>query len=131
MVFVGGVSFTFGLGFYLAGAWPVIGFFGLDVLLVYVAFRASYRSARIEEQISISRHELRLERRAENKDPVHFHFKALWVNLRLEAGGFDRTRLIAGLHGKRVEFGKFLSEPERRGLYSTMQQVLARVKAGR
>ena len=32
--------------FLLAGAWPVFGFFGLDVLLVYWAFRLNYRRAR-------------------------------------------------------------------------------------
>ena len=31
--------------FLLLGAWPVFGFFGLDVLLLYLAFRANYRAA--------------------------------------------------------------------------------------
>ena len=39
----------------VAGAWPVFGFFGLDVLLVYVAFRANYRAARAREEVSVSR----------------------------------------------------------------------------
>ncbi len=34
------VSFIAGMAFYLSGAWPVLGFFGLDVVLVYVAFKA-------------------------------------------------------------------------------------------
>ena len=35
MAFVGVVSFVAGIAFYLMGAWPVLGFFGLDVLLIY------------------------------------------------------------------------------------------------
>ena len=45
------VSFTAGIAFLLKGAWPILGFFGLDVLLMYVAFKASYRSGRLHETI--------------------------------------------------------------------------------
>ena len=45
MALVGGLSFIGGMFFFLLGAWPVIGFLGLDVLLVYWAFRANYRAA--------------------------------------------------------------------------------------
>ena len=37
------------------GAWPVFGFFGLDVVLLYVAFRVNYRAARVREEVSVSR----------------------------------------------------------------------------
>ena len=39
MCAIGGISFIAGLVFLIAGAWPVMGFFGLDVLLVYWAFQ--------------------------------------------------------------------------------------------
>ena len=45
MLAVGGISFVGGMVFLIAGAWPVVGFLGLDVLLVYWAFRANYRAA--------------------------------------------------------------------------------------
>ena len=45
MALVGGVSFVGGMVFFIAGAWPVVGFLGLDVLLVYWAFRVNYRAA--------------------------------------------------------------------------------------
>src|SRR5882724_5138615 len=40
MAALGGISFVAGTAFLLLGAWPVFGFFGLDVLLVYSWFRA-------------------------------------------------------------------------------------------
>src|ERR1044072_2735832 len=40
------------------GAWPVFGFFGLDVLLVYVAFKVNYRAARAREDVSVPRSSL-------------------------------------------------------------------------
>ena len=50
MVAVCGVSFAAGLAFLLAGAWPVIGFLGLDVLIIYWAFRLNYRAAKVHEK---------------------------------------------------------------------------------
>ena len=45
MAAVAGLSFVAGIVFLLLGAWPVFGFLGLDVLLVFWAFRANYRAA--------------------------------------------------------------------------------------
>ena len=55
---LGGISFVAGLVFYLAGAWPVMGFFGLDVALVYLAFKLNYRSGRLYETLDLTRDRL-------------------------------------------------------------------------
>ena len=47
MAAVAVASFTTGLVFLLAGAWPVIAFLAADVLLIYWAFLLSYRSGRV------------------------------------------------------------------------------------
>ena len=60
MAFLSVVSFATGVAFLLMGAWPVFGFFGLDVLAVYVAFRINFRRARASEEIRITPTELRL-----------------------------------------------------------------------
>lgn len=41
------VSFGYGIVFIMIGAWPIFGFLGLDALLIYFAFRMSYRSGRL------------------------------------------------------------------------------------
>src|SRR5512143_351725 len=46
-----GASMTMGGVFLAMGAWPVFGFYGVDVLLLYVALRCNYRSARIYERV--------------------------------------------------------------------------------
>ncbi len=58
MLVLGGLSFTSGVVFLLLGAWPIFGFLGLDVLLVYWAFRINYRSATAYEQVTITASEL-------------------------------------------------------------------------
>src|SRR5262245_22524032 len=58
MVVLGGISFVTGMVFLMAGAWPVFGFLGLDVLLVYWAFKLNYRSAQAYEQVTVTPSEL-------------------------------------------------------------------------
>ena len=53
MSLLGGVSFVAGMAFLLAGAWPVFGFFGLDVLVVYIAFKLNYRAGRRYETVEV------------------------------------------------------------------------------
>src|SRR6202790_4290981 len=62
MLVLGGTSFTSGMVFLLAGAWPIFGFFGLDVLLVYWAFRINYRTARAYEEVTVTASELKLRK---------------------------------------------------------------------
>ena len=62
MLVLGGLSFISGMVFLMAGAWPIFGFFGLDVLLVYWAFRINYRAAYAYEEVMVTASELRLRK---------------------------------------------------------------------
>jgi len=56
------ISLVVGLGFVSIGAWPVMGFFGLDVALVYIGFRLNYRSTRRSETIRLAGDDFTVER---------------------------------------------------------------------
>src|ERR1700692_2770717 len=60
MAFLGAVSFAAGLAFLLMGAWPVLGFFCLDVVAIYWAFRINFRHAKATEEIWVTPSELAL-----------------------------------------------------------------------
>src|SRR5476651_2433288 len=62
MAIVGGFSVVASIVFVWRGAWPVTGFFGLDVALVYLAFRLNYRSARRRERVRLVEDALTVER---------------------------------------------------------------------
>ena len=62
MIALSVVSFTAGVFFFLVGAWPVVGFLGLDVALVYIAFRINYRRARMYETLRLTRDALTVRR---------------------------------------------------------------------
>ncbi len=62
MAFVGVVSFVAGMVFLSMGAWPVFGFFGLDVLAIYWAFKVNFRRATAYEEIAVTPSALHVRR---------------------------------------------------------------------
>src|SRR5258708_37645241 len=81
MAFIGAVSFIAGIAFLLMGAWPVLGFFGLDVLVIYWAFRINFRSAEATEDIVVTPTELRVRRVNHRGRLIQQAFHSLWVQV--------------------------------------------------
>ena len=113
MLFVSAVSFTAGLAFFLMGAWPVVGFFGLDVLLIYIAFRVSFRRARLYETVSLSDSELAIHRHLPNGQVVKWTFQPYWARVELLGKAIGGPLLAVRSHGKYLIFGRFLTTDER------------------
>jgi uncharacterized membrane protein len=126
MALVGGMSFCAGIVFVLAGAWPVTGFFGLDVLLVYVAFRLNYRSARLHETIHLTRDSLVVERIGVRGDRMRWQFQPYWLRVVFQEHDEDSNSLVLTSHGRSLLLGSFLAPGERRALAAALQDALAR-----
>jgi uncharacterized membrane protein len=122
---ISALSFGAGLGFWLLGAWPVVGFLGLDVALIYIAFRVSYWRARETESLSLSGHELLLRRVSPGGEAAEWRFHPYWVRLEDDArtGG-----LMLSSHGRRVSLGRLLGPIERRDLALALSAALARLR---
>ena len=121
---IGFVSFVMGAAFLLIGAWPVLGFFGLDVALIYLAFRLNYRAGRQYEVIEIDGSRLTLTRVDPSGKAERFDFNPYWVNVRLARGRNGRTRLALASHGRELAFGGFLTDDERRAFADTLRGAL-------
>lgn len=130
MATLGLISFAAGLVFLLLGAWPVLGFFGLDLALVYVAFRMNYRSGRLYETIVITQGETTMTRvHPSGRCEVH-PFATAWVRLRLDQGLDGRTTLSLNHHQRRLVFGLFLTDDERCDLAEALQRALVDARGG-
>src|ERR1700704_2962759 len=81
MAAVGGVSFVAGTAFLLLGAWPVFGFFGLDVLLVYWAFRVNYRAAAAFEEVTVTPSELTVRKVSHRGELAEWMLNPVWTRL--------------------------------------------------
>lgn len=125
---VGAVSFVAGVLFWAMGAWPVFGFFGLDVLLIYVAFRLNYRAGRLSEVIELTSDHLQLTRIHPSGKRDRFEFNPYWVRVRVADIAGGRTDLRLTSHGRELPFGRFLTDDERREFAETLTGQLIRAR---
>jgi uncharacterized membrane protein len=123
---ISALSFGAGLGFWLLGAWPVVGFLGLDVGLIYVAFRVSYWRARETESLRLAGDELVVRRVRPGGQAAEWRFHPYWVRVEDDLGPHG---LMLSSHGRRVTLGRFLGPAERRDLGLALAAALARYRA--
>jgi uncharacterized membrane protein len=131
MTFVSGLCFAAGLAFWAIGAWPIVGFMGLDVAIVWLAFRASYRQARAFEEIRLSPAELVIRRVSASGDATEVRLNPYWARLvvdRLEDEGV--VRLAVASHGRAHEIGGFLDPAGRESFGRAFGAALAAARAG-
>jgi uncharacterized membrane protein len=131
MAFVGAISFAAGVAFWVMGAWPVFGFFGLDVLAIYWAFRINFRHARATEEIRVTPTELHLRRVSHRGHVVEFLLNPLWVQLDQEVHeefGVERLYLLS--RGRRVAVGSFLGPDEKASFAKALNAALQAARRG-
>jgi len=131
MLAIGGISFVSGVVFLLLGAWPVFGFLGLDVLLVYWAFRANFRAARAYEEVTVTATELTV-RKVNPRGTVRvWTLNPLWVQLdRIVHEEFGVERLFLVSRGRRLTIGQALSPDEKKDFASALSAALGEAKRG-
>src|SRR6267154_5643153 len=125
MVFLSVVSFAAGLAFLLMGAWPVFGFFGLDVLAIYWAFRVNFLRGRATEEISMTPSELRVRRVSHRGHVVEWVLNPLWVRLDQQVHqeyGVERLYLVSG--GRHFAIGRFLGPEEKASFAKALNAAL-------
>lgn len=129
MTFISSVSFVAGMAFLLMGAWPVFGFFGLDVALIYLAFRLNFRDGRIYETIDISNSQLTLTRVHPTGRREAFEFNTYWARVRFKELAPDgRTALSLAAQGREVTFAQFLTDEERLDLAQSLNDALLKAR---
>jgi uncharacterized membrane protein len=120
------ISVAVGIGFVSAGAWPVCGFFGLDVALIWLAFRLSYRSARRSETLRLREDTFTVERVDIYGERRTWRFQPFWLRVILEERPDESNRLLLASHGRSLVIADFLGPPMRRELAATLRDALAR-----
>ena len=131
MVAVGLVSFAAGLAFLLMGAWPVFGFFGLDVLLVYLAFRANYRAAAAYEEVTVTPSELKVRKVSHRGTVSEWKLNPVWVKLDCvthEEFGIESLFLVS--HGRRLPVAAFLGPREKESFAAALGAAIGEAKRG-
>ena len=131
MLLFGGVSFVTGILFLVIGAWPVFGFFGLDVLLLYWAFRLNYRHAAAYEEVKVTPVALTVRKVSHRGIAREWTLNPLWVRLEKkvhEEFGIERLFLVS--RGKELAVASFLGPDEKASFAKALGAALTEAKRG-
>lgn len=128
---VAAVSFVAGMMFLMAGAWPVFGFFGLDALLIYWAFRVNYRAAAAYEQVTVTASELKVRQVSQHGQAREWSFNPLWVRLDREVlDEFGLQRLFLVSRDRRLAIAGFLAPDEKESFAAALSAALGEARRG-
>ncbi len=127
---LGFVSFLVGVIFFVNGAWPVAGFLGLDVVLVYLAFRMNYRSGKAYETVNLIDDELVVSRVLPSGKELSWRFNPYWVKVRAELQSNESVKLSLYSHEQTLVFGVFLLDEEKVELADALKEALFEYRGG-
>lgn len=128
MTLLGAISFAAGFSFIALGAWPVFGFLGLDVALVYFAFRLNYRAARNYELVRLTENALSIARGGPRGVRETHSFQPNWVRVEMDDPPEHESQLRLTSHGRTVTIGAFLTPDERLDLARALMAELNRLR---
>lgn len=121
-------SLILGTIFYLAGAWPIVGFCGLDVLVLYLALKRNFRDALIYETVRLTADELRVEK-GDIKGPQRvWTFQPHWLRVAMDDPPEHESQVVLSSHGRSVVVGAFLSPAERLDFARALSAELDRLR---
>ena len=129
MAAIAALWFLTGLYFWSLGAWPVLGIFGLDFLVLWLAFKLNYRAARAYEEVEVSRSALVIRRVAPSGRSQEVRFNPLWARLEIQSAEDEGvTRIHVLTRGERVPVGSFLNPEDRKSFAGAFGAALAEAR---
>ena len=121
-----GLMAVIGLGFLGAGAWMVLPFAGVEVVLIFLIFYfVVYRHTNDHELVIIEGETVSVISHKGNSQ-THCEFPRYWARLKLERNEhrWYPSRLMLGCYGRFVEIGSGLGEKERKALAQRLKDMM-------
>ena len=132
MLMLGIASLAFGVSlfFFLLGAWPVIGFMGVEIGLVWYLFQRNYRAGQISETLSIQSHRTGLTRMNWRGQTTTEWLDSPWLRAEILSSEGRQDRLMLRLHGRMIEIGSFLPPIEKPALAEMLNHSFSKYQTG-
>lgn len=128
---VGSASFIAGLAFVSMGAFPVIGFFGLDFLAIWYAFRVNARYSRQATRIRVTANHVYLCHKMQGKPPLKVSAPTAFTQVDLAFPARRPSELIVRYGGSAWRIGRFLTPSERVSLKQALSSAIQSARAER
>jgi uncharacterized membrane protein len=124
-----GLSAVTGGMFLAMGAWPIIGFTGIEAALV-LGLVATHRrwSARAAEVLILTGERLTIHRTDGRGRQEQIEIDPYWARLRLEERPGRVSLLVLRQRGSEVEIGRLLGDEQKRDLAGALEEALRRLR---
>ena len=131
MSIVAAMSFIAGLSFMTMGAFPIIGFFGLDALAIWVAFQLSFRALRQVTHVEVTAERIQIRHTRPGKPEKVVDIPTLFARIDLIFPERRPSELRISYGGTVWAIGRFLTGGERRDLCSALKDAVGRARLER
>ena len=128
MIVVSIVFFVIGMFFWYIGAWPVFGFLGLDVWLLYYAFKLNYKSGEISETLKLIKENLIITRSFPSGTEQKWNLEPYWTKVEILNPRINQYNLIIKSKEKVVMIGSFLNYYDKKKLMKKIRNALDNYK---
>ena len=123
------VSCSIGIAFAVLGAWPVLGFFGLEIFIIYQAFKYNYRDSKRIENITLTDNDIVIESVSPKGISRIFRLQTYWMKIDYRLSKTTRCgELILRSHGKSIEIGSFLTTREKKSLAIKLEHEIKAIR---
>ena len=117
--------------FMVLGAWPVAGFFGLDILALFIAFKVNFNAARAFERIIVTPLEVLLRKVSHHGREKVWRSNPAWTKLEREDDeDYGLLELALVSRGQRTVVASALSPEEREGFAKALCTALSKARRG-
>ncbi len=131
MAIVAVVFFLTGLMFWSMGAVPVLGFFGLDMVAIWLAFRLSFRKLNEQTHVTVSARAIRLSHRDARGRVREAEVPSAFARVELDEP-VTASSWLRIEHGRTAwVIGRFLTSAERKAFAGALRQALKAARAER
>lgn len=127
---IGFLLFVFiptGVIFSIIGAWPVFGFMGAELLLLYVALRINQRATKARERLVLTENLFTVERTDPRGHQQSWQFQPQWLRVDFKKTSDFVAHLSLSSKGERLNLGLFLSPEEKSDVAQHLRSALSRV----
>ena len=124
MLIVCFIFFSIGVFFWSLGAWPVFGFLGLDVILLYLAFKINYKSGEIFENLKLFNSNLLVTRSFPSGKSQSWSLEPYWTRVEISKNFPNDQKLVLKSKDKVVLLGSFLNLNDKKKLMKKINEAL-------
>ena len=116
--------------YFTLGAWPVMVFCGVDIVIVWLAFKLSYAQGRRHERIMLTDAALWVSRVLPSGHETRWKLNPFWARVHIDKPVAHESQIKLTEKGRTLIVGSFLSPKERGELADALAAALAKARAG-